>query len=49
MTRTLIRFDEFLIRSHYVWAKQWLLLTAGDLAAGRFSTMNVGWESLGTM
>jgi len=44
-----ISFDELLVRSHYLWNKQRLLLTAGDFAAGRFNTMTVGWGSLGTM
>jgi flavin reductase (DIM6/NTAB) family NADH-FMN oxidoreductase RutF len=29
--------------------KQWLLLTSGDFAAGRFNTMTVSWGSLGTV
>src|SRR5512137_1730251 len=44
-----ISFDELLVRSHYVWNKQRLLLTAGDFASGKFNTMAVGWGSLGTM
>jgi flavin reductase (DIM6/NTAB) family NADH-FMN oxidoreductase RutF len=47
--RKQIPFDEFLVRSHQLWAKQWLLLTAGDFVNGRFNTMTVGWGSLGTM
>jgi len=49
MTLAPISFDELLVRSHYLWNKQRLLLTAGDFAAGRFNTMTVGWGSLGTM
>jgi flavin reductase (DIM6/NTAB) family NADH-FMN oxidoreductase RutF len=49
MTRKPIPFDEFLVKAHHLWAKQSLLLTAGDFAGGRFNTMTVGWGSLGTM
>ena len=49
MTRKQIPFDEFLVKAHHLWAQQWLLLTAGDFAAGQFNTMTVGWGSLGTM
>lgn len=49
MTRKLIPFDRFLVKAHHLWAKQWLLLTAGDFAVGRYNTMTVGWGSLGTM
>ena len=31
------------------WDRQWFLLTAGDLAAGRFNTMTVGWGGFGIM
>jgi flavin reductase (DIM6/NTAB) family NADH-FMN oxidoreductase RutF len=48
-TRRPIPFDELLVRPHHLWKKQWLLLTAGDFAAGHFNTMTVGWGSLGTM
>jgi flavin reductase (DIM6/NTAB) family NADH-FMN oxidoreductase RutF len=47
--RVPIPFDEFLVKAHHLWAKQWLLLTAGDFAGGRFNTMTVGWGSVGTM
>ena len=49
MKRESIALDELLVKSHYLWDKQWLLLTAGDFAAGHFNTMTVGWGSLGTM
>ena len=49
MKRGSIALDELLVKSHYLWDKQWLLLTAGDFAAGHFNTMTVGWGSLGTM
>ena len=47
--RASIPFDEFLVKAHHLWAKQWLLLTVGDFAGGRFNTMTVGWGSVGTM
>jgi flavin reductase (DIM6/NTAB) family NADH-FMN oxidoreductase RutF len=49
MTREPIPFDEFLVKAHHLWAKQGLLLTAGDFAEGRLNTMTVGWGSLGMM
>ena len=36
-------------RTHHLWLKQWLLLSAGDFEKGDFNTMTVGWGSLGTM
>jgi flavin reductase (DIM6/NTAB) family NADH-FMN oxidoreductase RutF len=49
MTRNPIPVNEILVRSHHLWAKQWLLLTSGDFAVGHYNTMTVGWGSLGTM
>ncbi len=49
MTREPIPFDELLVKAHHLWAKQGLLLTAGNFAEGRFNTMTVGWGSLGRM
>ena len=49
MARTPISFDQFLVKAHHLWAKQWLLLTSGDFGAGHSNTMTVGWGSLGTM
>jgi len=49
MTRQPIPFDDLLVRPHHLWDRQWLLLTAGDFAAGQFNCMTVGWGSLGTM
>jgi len=44
-----IPLDDLQVRAHQLWNRRWLLLTAGDLAAGRFNTMTVAWGSLGTM
>jgi len=49
MPREQIPFDQLLVRSHHLWEQQWMLLTSGDLAEGRFNAMTVGWGSLGTM
>ena len=44
-----LSFEELSVRVHHLWAKQWLVLTAGDFNEGRFNSMTVGWGSLGTM
>ena len=44
-----LSFEEVSVRVHHLWAKQWLVLTAGDFNEGRFNAMTVGWGSLGTM
>ncbi len=49
MQRRDIAFEDFSVRTHQLWLKQWLLLTAGDFEAGRYNTMTVGWGSFGTM
>jgi flavin reductase (DIM6/NTAB) family NADH-FMN oxidoreductase RutF len=38
-----------LVKIHDLFANQWLLLTAGDFAAGQFNTMTIAWGSIGTM
>ena len=49
MARQPIPFDDMCVRFHHLWAKQCMLLTAGDFAEGDFNTMAVGWGSLGTL
>lgn len=49
MERKPIAFNDLLVRSHQLWAEQWLVLTSGDFAAGQFNSMTVAWGSLGTM
>ena len=44
-----IKAEDFLVRAHHLWSAQWLLLTAGDFAAGSYNSMTVGWGSFGTM
>ena len=49
MTRETIAFEGLRVKPHALWASQWLLLSSGDFAAGKFNSMAVGWGSLGTM
>ena len=37
------------VRIHNLFANQWLLLTAGDFASGRYNAMTIAWGSIGTM
>lgn len=49
VARKQIPFGQFIVKSHRLWEKQWMLLTSGDFTEGRFNTMVVGWGSLGRM
>jgi flavin reductase (DIM6/NTAB) family NADH-FMN oxidoreductase RutF len=49
ISRTAISFDRLLVKAHHLWARQWLLLTAGDFEQGHYNAMTVGWGSIGTM
>ncbi len=49
VTRKQIPVDQFIVKPHHLWDRQWMLLTSGNFAEGRFNTMTVGWGSLGTM
>lgn len=49
MKRTPIAIESWSVKAHELWANQWLLLTAGDFAAGRFNAMTIAWGSFGTM
>jgi len=44
-----INFDDFSVKAHHLWQRQWLLLTSGDFTTGQFNAMTVGWGSFGTM
>ena len=44
-----IAVHEWSVRIHHLWEKQWLVLTAGDFAAGRYNAMTVAWGSMGCM
>ena len=37
------------VKSHDLFANQWLLLTAGDFKSGRYNAMTIAWGSIGTM
>ncbi len=47
MERTTISVDRFAPRAHALWGQQWLLLSAGDFAAGKYNAMTVAWGSIG--
>lgn len=49
MTRKEIDFEKFDSRIFHLWAKDWLLLSAGDFSAGKYNMMTVGWGSLGVL
>ena len=49
MKRSAIDIESFSTRSHYIWAKHWLVLTAGDMLKNDFNAMTVAWGSFGTM
>ena len=49
MSRKPVPLEKFTVRAHHLWAEQWMLLTCGDFAAGKYNTMAVGWGSFGTM
>lgn len=41
--------EDLVINPSHLWAKQWLLLTAGNFAESRYNTMTVGWGYIGQM
>jgi flavin reductase (DIM6/NTAB) family NADH-FMN oxidoreductase RutF len=49
MPRETIPIEKFNLNAWYLWDKQWLLLTGGDLAKGLYNTMTVAWGSIGNM
>ena len=49
MTLEKIPINSFTVKSHDLWANQWLLLTSGDFKIGDFNTMTVAWGGFGTM
>jgi len=44
-----IPIRDFTIKIYDFWSEHWILLTAGDFAAGKFNTMAIGWGGLGNM
>ncbi len=49
MERIDIPFDRFAVKPVHAWAGRALLLAAGDLSAGDWNCMTVGWGSFGVM
>jgi flavin reductase (DIM6/NTAB) family NADH-FMN oxidoreductase RutF len=49
MERIDIPFERFTVSPEKAWGKDWLLLAVGDLAAGRWNCMTVGWGAFGRM
>jgi flavin reductase (DIM6/NTAB) family NADH-FMN oxidoreductase RutF len=49
MHRSDIPLEDFLVPVVHAWHRQWLLLAAGDLAAGDYNVMTVGWGGFGVM
>lgn len=47
----LVQIDpkDFCAKPHFLFDRQWLLLTAGDFANKSYNTMTIGWGSIGTM
>ena len=46
---TNIKPDDFKTDIFKLWAKDWLLLTAGDFAGNDFNCMTIAWGSFGIM
>jgi len=44
-----IPLDSLRVAPHALFDQQWLLLTAGDFAAGDFNSMTISWGALGTI
>lgn len=49
MKRIPIPIDDLSLGAFSLWSGQWILLTAGDFASGKFNTMAIGWGGLGNM
>ncbi len=49
MKREKIPIHDLTVRIFHLWPERWILLTAGDFAAGKFNTMAIGWGGLGNM
>jgi flavin reductase (DIM6/NTAB) family NADH-FMN oxidoreductase RutF len=44
-----ISIEQLAVQPYPLWDAHWLLLAAGDLAAGRFNVMTVSWGTLGVL
>lgn len=49
MLRHPVKIEELTIQPHDLFHRQWILLTCGDFAEGKFNTMTIGWGAVGTM
>lgn len=49
MERKPIAIEEFNLNAYSFFEKDWLLLTSGDFAEGKFNAMTISWGSLGVM
>ncbi|MBN1837296.1 MAG: flavin reductase [Spirochaetales bacterium] len=49
MERLAIPVEDLTLRSYHLWKREWLLLTAGDYAAGQYNSMTVAWGAVGAM
>ena len=49
MKRSDIPLEDFLVPVVHAWHHQWLLLASGDLAAGDYNVMTVGWGGFGVI
>ncbi len=49
MKREIIAWENFNSAVFHQWAKDWLLLCAGDYSKGEYNMMTVGWGSFGVI
>lgn len=47
--RSVIPWEEFQCPVCKLWAKDWLLLSAGDFKADKYNMMTVGWGTIGIL
>jgi len=44
-----ISIEHFVTHPFRMWEPDWLLLTSGDFASGKYNCMTIGWGSVGIM
>ena len=49
MNRDLIAVEDFKVNPFKLLSEEWLLLSAGDFASGKFNMMTIAWGSFGCM
>jgi flavin reductase (DIM6/NTAB) family NADH-FMN oxidoreductase RutF len=49
MKKELIPFNGLKLNINYLWERQWMLLTCGDLKKNHLNTMTVAWGSIGNI